>query len=215
MGLRKELMAKPLLKKYELIDRIQMITGFYAERDKAMAALLFMTGCRIEELVKYIKERDLKRRELNRETKEYEHRPIIDREFIGNSIQKKQIEIDEERDIMKLYGIRTLKRRVAIEKTIPIVISKDRKLFEIFKVYYNSCTDEDYMFQITRQRAYKILSNVGLYLHYLRHCRATNLVVDYNLNAQELKQFFNWKDSKPADAYVHLNVDDLINKMKK
>jgi len=49
--------------------------------------------------------------------------------------------------------------------------------------------------------------------HYLRHCRATHLVTIYGFDSMRLVKYMGWTDARPADTYVHLNVDDLADKM--
>ena len=116
---------------------------------------------------------------------------------------------------MRIYNVRSLKRRGYKPRTIPCIIEKEGEFYQIFKKYYDSIGDDAFMFDYTRQRVYQVLGKAGLFPHWLRHHRATYLVLDYGLSAAELKQFFNWSNSAPADNYVHLNVDNLIDKMVK
>lgn len=44
-----------------------------------------------------------------------------------------------------------------------------------------------------------------LYPHYLRHCRATHLVMHYNFNPFALKEYMGWSSIAPAVVYVNLD----------
>ena len=196
MAIRKDILEKhkqlPVLQRYELIDRINLLDNI---RDQALVAFLYLSACRVSEVCQYY-------------TKENDKRILK-----GYSIQKKQLEIED--GVLKIFNVRTLKRRRTMFKTIPIIICKERKLYSILKTYLDTLGPEDYLFPITRQRAYQILGKVELFNHYLRHLRLTHLVTDYNFSSMELKQFVNWGNSKSADSYIHLNVDNLINKMQR
>lgn len=49
--------------------------------------------------------------------------------------------------------------------------------------------------------------------HYYRHCRLTDLVIDYNFDIMRLKKFAGWSSYAPAEIYVSLNWRDLIKPM--
>jgi len=183
-----------ILERYELIERINKLNNI---RDQALVAFLYLTACRISEVVPYIVEKK---------------KGIQDtRQLKGEPIKKKQIEFFN--DVLIIRQVRTLKRKKYIPKSIPIVIAKEIKFVEYIKEYTKSLSDEDFLFNMTRQRALQIMNSIGLYNHYLRHLRLTHLATDYGFSGQELKHFVNWSSSNTADNYVHLNVDNLINKM--
>jgi len=227
MGIKKETIEAnngklPRLQRYEIVDKINKIGGRNITRDRALVAFLFMTGCRVEEVCKYIIEKNPLKTRVKKIVQEdgsikkiVVTEPILERKPVNSGIQKKQITVDVERDIMKVINVNTLKRRKNATKDIPVIISKEKVFFDIFLPYYNKLGDESYLFPLTRQRCYKILSQVGLWGHFMRHLRLTNLAVEYGLNAQELKHFVNWATSITADSYVHLNLNDLIDKMKR
>jgi len=199
--MRANLLGKPLLGTYEVLERINNINTYHTKRDKALISFLFLSGCRISEVCKFIK----------------------NKQIVGEPIKKIQIIIREKEDFMEIEKVRTLKRNQKNKskkddmtrqyKDIPIVISKDIEFYRIFKEYYDILKEDDFLFNITRVRCYQILQNSGLFNHYMRHLRATNLVKRFHLNAQQLKQFFNWSSSVTADNYTHLDTEDLRNKM--
>ena len=213
MGIREELTKKgeqdlPKLEVYEIIDRIKMLQS---DRDKALVAFLFLTACRISEVVHLYKE------------PKYWKDPetgywwvIGKRRFSSEGIKKKQIDIDYSKDLMMINNVRTLKKKRHQSKTknIPIIISKEKALVDIFIKHLNTIDLDTTIFPITRQRAYQILIKADLFNHYMRHLRLTNLVVKYGFSAHQLKHFVNWVSIAPSDIYVHLNVEELIKQMR-
>lgn len=198
MAVRQELVKNgrelPRLERYELVDKIN---EFVLLRDQALVAFLFLTGCRIKEVVRFLDEKD-------------------GRKLLGMPIQKKQVE--ERPDHLIITGVRTLKRgrTMRIRRSIPVPLNdKERPFVNVLLAYLSTLDRDSYLFDMTRQRANQILERVGLFPHYLRHLRATRLVTDYDFSNQDLQRYFGWAHSSRADTYVHLNVGDLLAKMGK
>lgn len=194
MGIRKEIKEKhkeiPALDRYELLSRMRQAGS---HRNKALIALLYITGARVEEVVKYNVKGELK----------------------GRPILKKQIEIQEEQMVVR--GVRCLKTKNDLKRrSIPVVFKQvEQPFINVFLGYIKDIDDDSPLFNITRQRAYQILSRVGLFCHWLRHSRITHLVVDYGFSESQLVKFTGWSDGRVAVQYTHLNVTDLIDQMKK
>lgn len=53
------------------------------------------------------------------------------------------------------------------------------------------------------------LDKFHLHPHYLRHCRLTHLVTEYNINTFKLQKWAGWASLKPALYYLSLNWRDL------
>lgn len=51
--------------------------------------------------------------------------------------------------------------------------------------------------------------------HYLRHCRASDLVRRWHFSILNLQQFIGWQDVRMASRYVHLDVQDIANAFMK
>jgi len=212
MAIRKQLLDKykelPQMERYEILDKIKQLKSL---RNQALVCFLYLTGCRVEEVVKFIKEKNPHR--IVKRDDQWVKAPIENRSLIGLPIQKKQIEIED--DNLTIRNVRCLKRKTMVRRSIPILFKdKEMSFINILQSYLNGLQEDDYLFPITRTRAYQILSKIGLFPHYLRHIRMTHLVVDYNFSSGHLKKFTGWSDSKTADDYVHLSVDDLLDKMR-
>lgn len=177
---------------WELKEKISAIQGSNQVRDRALAAFLFITGCRIEEVVKFCdKEKNW-------------HSPI----------KKTQIEMHE--NYFSIMTVRVLKSRKNRWKSIPIVpMDDDEKFFmNTFLVWYHIVKEpNDPLFNMTRQRAFQILSKVGLFPHLLRHSRCTILVTKFGFDSYDLQKFIGWNSIISSEPYVHLNVKDLVRKM--
>lgn len=181
----------PSLERYKILEAINRMSS---KRNKALLAFLYLTGCRISEVVRYKKKGAL----------------------IGQPIKKKQIEI--RRNELRIYNVRVLKSRIKHKiRVIPILINDlERQFINHFLEYYKGLDNPDtYLFNLSRDWVYRLLAKEGLFPHWLRHARLTHLVVDYDFNEQQLQKFTGWDTTKTAPVYTHLKVDDLFDKMKK
>lgn len=221
MAVRKKIIETygylPILKRYEILERINALDNI---RDRALVAFLYLTGCRIEEVVKYYWEAQTHRRlKIKKGQPETKDLPIPIKVLKGEPIKKKQLEFKN--DVIIIQDVRSLKRgkyedskRVRL-RNVPIFIAPNEMPFiEIVQEYIKTKGLDDPLFDMTRQRASQILNKIGMFNHYLRHIRDTHLVLDYGFSAAELKQYNNWASSITADNYVHLNIDNLIDKMR-
>jgi integrase len=222
MAVRKHMLEKgtgiEVMPRSILLNKIREIKS---PRIQALACFLYLSACRVEEVVKLVQETKLNRTIIQKEMvdgvmkKTPVAAPITERKLKGEPIKKSQIEIRE--DVILVHNVRCLKKRKGYKlRTIPINInSMERPFIETFLEYLENVPDNGYLFDMTRQNAFTMLDRVGLYCHFLRHCRLTHLAVDYNFNSSELRQFTGWGSSFMSDHYVHLNIDNLMNKMSK
>jgi len=198
-------------------------------RDKALVSFLYMTGCRIEEVVKFkrkvcfecgekikyvhtTKEGDIVKHYINwchKCKKEVNHIWKV----LGEPIKKFQIEFKE--NSMLITQVRSLKRGEWMPRNIPIPYIKEQEFINIFKNYIDTLEDGAVLFPFSRERAHQIVKKIGLHCHHFRHLRSTRLATEYGFNAADIKQHHGWSSSKPADTYVHLNWQYLEKKMLK
>lgn len=222
MAVRKHLTKEgkeepPRLERFEILERINQLQGRTQLRDKAFISYLYLTGCRVEEACKYIREKNRSRTITSTDAEGRKVRipqPIFKSKLEGEPIKRKQFEFKG--DVMIVHSVRCLKRRKKVTRPIPIVaLPEERPFINHIIRYLKTLEPEDDLFPFIRKRANQILETVDLYPHYLRHLRATHLVTDYNYDTEHLKKFFGWASSETASNYVHLNVEDLITKMKR
>ena len=185
---------------------LNKIAGIRSTRDQALIAFIYLTGCRISEVLgetKHIKKRD-------KETKEViEVKDVIVQPLIKEDIEK----IGE--DIILVKNVPCLKRRAKVPtRDIPLKISSDKDFIKIFLEHYNKVPNGEALFKITRQRAWQIINKeLGVFNHFLIHQRCTELVRHKQFTDIYLKMFRGWKDTRPAEIYTHLNWQDLANKL--
>lgn len=221
------------LKRYELRDRIALYESSKPIRDKALISFLYLTGCRIEEVVKYIIEKYASK--------------TGKRELKGSPIKKKQVEILEKEKKVYVNNVRCLKRntrrnkntyknkilieealaedkkedkkqqkrRIPRRKIVFLITEREKYFYKQFKRWHDRLGPNDYLFDITRQRANQILKKIRIHPHHCRHIRASELATDYGFSTSELMKFFGWASDSTAKEYTHLNVNDIENKMKR
>ena len=211
------------LSRSEIVDAIQAINSPNPLRDKALIAFLYLSGCRVEECVKYMGLRTvevdvevpgtIKGRRAYMLQKQEQLKKVL----IGYPIVKKQVEFFKQDELI-IHNVRILKRRKwpVLLRNIPIVINnKEKDIYQYFMNYLSYLDREEPIFNMTRERAWQIIKEVGLTPHILRHIRLTHLAQDYDFTDQQLVKFTGWHDSRQASNYVRMNVGDLLKKMKK
>lgn len=195
MAIRKEIKAKdgsiPAFERFQIKEAILKLPSL---KEKALVSFLYLTGCRISEVVRFTKHKEL----------------------VGSPILKKQIEVRP--NLIIIYNVRVLKLKDSrIHKSIPLIRNELENYFiDNFLEYYITLPNEDSpLWDHTRKWAYETLAKVGLFPHLLRHSRVTSLVKDYNFTTARLMQFIGWKDSRTSQQYTHLNITDLVDFMQK
>jgi len=69
------------------------------------------------------------------------------------------------------------------------------------------------LFNFGKTRAYQIIRQAtGWNNHWLRHLRATHLVLYHDFNEQLLIKFMGWTNSLPAKHYMELKWTDILDK---
>ena len=211
-GTKHKTSEKDMLTKPELLLAISKLKTI---RDKALASFIYMTDCRISEIVgckkvvkNYIKKN--KRFILNADgSRVYEGSETK----IILPLRKESIEFMVEKKLFLVHNVPCLKRINEVPKrNIPVFVPLVPEFYEHFRVYYNTLQPEQPLFSITRQRAWQIMNKVGIYNHFLIHERLTHLVGQENLSDHDLKIFRGWSSTMPANHYVHLRWQDLAKK---
>ncbi len=181
----------------EIVKSIPSLTKLkypYKIRDRALFSLLYLTGSRIGETVRRVKKKD------------FEIIKLKDSQFL----------------VVDLY---TEKNRKHPTRRIPINMEREKDLVKYVLEYLEILNDEDILFHFTIQRAWQIVSKILIKYkkvsrnkflnanHFLRHCRLTHLVINYDFNDQDLVKYCGWTNSIPATTYSHLRYKDLARKM--
>jgi len=162
------------------------------ERDAALLLCLYLTGARINEVV---------------------------RQLVAEQVETYNI---GDKKFLQFSNVITLKHREPYKRNILAPIWKERELIEPLVKYINGNFQDNpkgVLFPISSRRAYTILRHAlgdtpMKACHYLRHCRNTHLNRLYKFDSFDLQKFNGWSSIAPAEKYVHLNVDDLAKKME-
>jgi len=173
-------------------DMIEIAESIRYDRDRALFILLYLTGCRIRELV----------RKKDKVTGRWR-----------KSIIKNDIQLTERngRKIL-LINLRNQKNRERKRKDIPIPldIKENALFFNMLTDYINSLGNESELFPMSYQNAYLVVSKLGFNPHFIRHIRLTHLVTKYGFKEHQLRIYAGWTDSRPAKNYLEMVWEDLL-----
>ena len=131
------------------------------------------------------------------------------------SLRRKQLRMDvkDGRQVLCILHMLNEKNKRKTMKTFYIPVDKEGKLVTLLLDYIN--TRHGFIFPFrSRQRAWQILKKYGLFPHFLRHIRLTHLVTIYGFSDRLLVEYAGWRDSQPAQFYIQLKSDDVLEKMK-
>ncbi len=202
--------SNKVLNRYELD---QVINKLKKERDKNLVRLLYLTGCRINELLPVRKS-------------QVQVQERYDKKFLM------LYNIICEKTFKRTYIDQVTRERKTIKKNInrkrptrQIGIRCDLEPYaeDVIK-WLNNLPEDAYLFpderfrknygykSISRVTAWRILFSVGQYPHFIRHTRLTHLVTEFRLSPYDLQGFVGWRSLKTATDYIHQSGDDLIRR---
>jgi len=151
-------------------------------RTRALFVMLYLTAGRVSELCYDLKKKDLVFQYKN-----------------GRAIL--------------LINMPNRKHKVRHFKDIPIPIDKEQVLLELLNQYLKTLSNESVLFNFGKIRAYQLIRRAtGWNNHWLRHLRATHLVLYHDFNEQLLIRFMGWTNSLPAKNYMELRWSDILDK---
>ncbi|VVB77439.1 Phage integrase family protein [uncultured archaeon] len=128
------------------------------------------------------------------------------------------------------------KRRPNIKRTVPIPIAKqyaktleDRAWHDYFRAALEDKSYVDMLFkrwgnmsEYIRRRSpdFEFMAELPdgreavitrkLHAHFWRHVRASHLNDYYGFDSYQLKEYFDWSDSRPADTYVNVRKTEKL-----
>lgn len=180
-------------------------------RDKALIALLYLSGRRVSELAG--------------RTYRYNRGPLegmVD-EYNGVRIGWIQPGYVKDHKVLKMRcrilkkgswksGLKKIFATINIHYDDPLVEHVLDWLDYLKKVTH--CRDSDVVFKIGRSRAYQIITDLDpkVWLHWLRHQRFSH--VAETMDVYDLKEYAVWESIEPAVDYVHRAPGRLLDKVK-
>lgn len=164
----------------EIMDIIRNIRNL---EHKALCSFLYLTGCRISEVLKRFK-------------------PInINLEKIDGKIVY----------ILKVYTEK--RRETHYRDIPISYDGFQKELIDNILHYIKATNlkDNEPLFNFSRFKSYLLVKEYfGFYQHFLRDTRLTHLIFNKGFNEHQLKKFTGWKDTRPSSKYVHADWRDLI-----
>lgn len=178
------------------------------QRDAALIAFMFITGARVSEIVGIRSEDGYVVEPIRKDQ-------ITRFEYQGRVIWKvESMPVLKRRNEARFDSTSLVERMIVPRRDIVIPYEFEKELIDIITRHINKFNDRDILFEMTDRNAHKILYRFyKVYPHFMRHLRATDLTVRYNMNGLQLKHFFGWTSQKMAERYAHLNTQNLLDGM--
>jgi hypothetical protein len=192
-------LKKRKLQDYEhpILDRdklLIMMKQTYTLRIRALYCFLYLTGCRISEVLGHIKTTNFEMADL------------------------------EGHDFLYINRIPVLKKRKAMVRQVAVNIDRERDFVEPlmeYVLFVSEKRDENVpLWNLSSTHAYRFMREItckeypeGLFNHFFRHQRLSHLVLYYGFNQNELKEFSKHTNITNLDFYVHLSNKDIARKM--
>lgn len=171
--------------------------------------MLYLTGGRISEVMQ------IRRRDITEET--IEGVPVVMVKLITRKNRKEpQREIPIVKNSSHSDGkmldevLRALEAATYSPDSFLFVLSKKTYERMIKRLTANLDAFEWNDFGIRERVSFQ---DFPLFCHYLRHCRATDLVKVYGYTVLELTKYMGWSDPRMSSTYIHLNMKDAVRKM--
>ena len=153
--------------------------------------------------------------------------PLLKKQVVLQTIMIKKDGLPKKVNILNFKQMRVLKREPTRKRgeepdinkykghfrDVPIVEDDNTKPYIRYVLkYLLTLDDDDPLFPISRQQALEIMHACGIYNHYMRHQRASRLVIDNSYTGFELQQYIGWKTGAITSTYTHLNSKNLLDK---
>lgn len=220
---RQKRSATRSLTRDELLGMIESldVSKRKALRDKALIALLYLTGARIEEITGM---KDINGQYVVAPLK----RSQIDYDFDNPSFalvkempvlkRRADLKVDIDKKVVLLTPKRNVPINTVFESDYWGYVQRYLNLFDSVAQHKESIGQlhEDYLFKISPEHCWRIVNkSTGMFCHLFRHTRASHLVEYYGFGDSELRTFFGWATGAMAATYVHLNVENIMKRMAK
>ncbi|MDH5448428.1 MAG: site-specific integrase [Candidatus Bathyarchaeota archaeon] len=181
---------------------------FLCQRDRALVAILFLTGCRAEEVAR-----------LRKSMFSFDEEWIYGK---GIPVVKSWRYIDNKKTREEKQARGEKPRTKSLQKTREIVFPRREPLSELLIEWLDQV--QDYLFpskfhrhrkHLSPIRAYQIVTDLAkrtgfdMWPHRIRSERASQLGSEYGYRTRDIMRFFAWESEKTARRYVHESLEDI------
>lgn len=178
-----------------LKEQLNLIQGKQGLRNKALICFIYLSGCRISEVVP-------------------------DKRAGTTGVVFDQIQPDSKDDtyveFRELLILKLRDENKGLRRTVAINRFKDQFYLDIILNYLNEQKilgrkGNDVIWGFSRQRGLQIIKQYfpEYFCHYFRSLRARFLVTEYDFNSYRLQQYFGWSSVKSTTEYVKLSTKDI------
>ena len=206
-----------------LLEHMNKIDGNTVIRDRALFAFLYLTGARVQEVVRYnSKQQPWPSTEGIRKSQVVVNPDDPERVTVWNvrCLKRKLRTYKKVQKADALTGIVTTEKvvndklKAPTYRNIAIRINNPEKPFwTALQAYMDGLPADSELFPFTPQNARQRLYKSGVHPHALRHQRFTHYVDLYHMPSQQLRRQAGWASSATADHYVESQTDDIHNTM--
>lgn len=176
------------------------IAGIANDRARILAAVLYLTGSRITEIVGGTSKYTDKKTRKVKQRKVKGFRPV-------------QLVKNEEKNIWRFEALEVIKKRKKIGKRIAVVAPWHNDLVDLIQNYIRGIPREQRVFQMTRQGAWKMFVNAypenPLWCHYFRHAHVTHLIREGGMNHVMAGKQMDWDNISHLSTYTKYDISDI------
>lgn len=206
----------------QLLEIMNGMEGHNVVRDRGLFAFLYMTGARIQEVVRYTSKQQPWDSIHSIRKNQVVIEPLDATRITVNAVRclkRKMYRYTEKR--IEENGVIVVKRIKNPDAQVPPqyrdvaikVNNEERPFWEAFKAYYDTLGVGDELFPFSSHRARQILKKVKIHPHALRHQRFSHFVKYYRMPSQQLRRQAGWASSLTADHYVDADTGDILDTM--
>jgi integrase len=189
-------------------------------RDRAFFCVLYLTACRIEEIVRYQKRRwgskmviIIKEGYKPKKVNKQDYKDLKKIGELKSGLKRKDITKQTIKGIpCVVFTLRNLKHKYKKIKMIPIRLDKEvnKKLWHFVELYIQALEGWRELFPFERRNGERIINKIKWNPHSLRKARLTHLYRYENYNDHNLMDYAGWTDTRPSNTYIKSTPDDLI-----
>lgn len=223
--------ARPLQKKWQrkietaasLLTYMNKIATHNIVRDKALFALLYLSGARIQEVVRYNSNQQpwpakegIRKSDIVINETDPTKVTVLNVRCLKRKLRKKKkiVKADLTTGIVTTTTEEKEETKPPVYRNIAIRINASEKPFwDALQAYMEGLPADSELFPMSPQNARQRLYKSGVHPHALRHQRFTHYVDLYHMPSQQLRRQAGWASSATADHYVESQTEDIHQTM--